>query len=95
MIVPLLKRIGIGVGLATLLVIVVGLFLPRTYTIERSIVITAPQEHIHEFLDNLEQWPRWIPWFKADPDLQITLGSVTMARAIPTRCSCPPESCRG
>ena len=22
-------------------------------------------------------------------------GSVTMARAIPTRCSCPPESCRG
>ena len=22
-------------------------------------------------------------------------GSATIARAIPTRCSCPPESCRG
>ena len=51
--------------------------MPRTYTIERSIVIAAPQERIHELCDNLEQWPRWIPWFKADPDLKITLGDVT------------------
>src|SRR6476659_8090806 len=24
-----------------------------------------------------------------------SVGSVTIARAMPTRCSCPPESCRG
>jgi hypothetical protein len=25
----------------------------------------------------------------------MIVGSVTIARAIATRCSCPPESCRG
>ena len=80
MVIPLLKRLGIGVGLATLLVIVVGLFLPRTYTIERSIVITASQERIHESCDNLDHWPRWSPWCKADPDLKITLGDVTRGK---------------
>ena len=71
------KRVGLGVGLATLLVIAVGLFLPRTYTIERSIVIAAPQNHIHELCGNLEEWPRWTPWFKADPGLEISLGNRT------------------
>ena len=70
----ILKRVGMGVGLATLLVIGVGLFLPRTYTIERSIVITASKQQIHELCADLEQWPRWTPWFKADPGIEITMG---------------------
>ena len=71
------KRVGLGVLLATLVVVVVGLFLPRTYTVERSIVIAAPQATVHEFCEDLEQWPSWTPWFKSDPDLEITLGSRT------------------
>jgi hypothetical protein len=73
----ILKRVGLGVVLATLLVVAVGLFLPRTYTIERSIVIAASPQHIHDLCDDLEQWPRWTPWFKADPGIEITLGNRT------------------
>ncbi|RKZ14527.1 hypothetical protein DRQ50_08830 [bacterium] len=73
----ILKRVGMGVGLATIMIIAVGLFLPRTYTIERSIVITATQQHIHDLCGDLEQWPRWTPWFKADPGIEITMGGLT------------------
>ena len=77
MVLPLLKRIGLGIGLATLLVVGVGLALPREYTISRSIVIDASVDRIHELCDDLEQWPRWTPWFKADPNLEINVGPVT------------------
>ncbi len=77
MLVPVLKRVGLGVGLATLLVVVIGLFLPRNYTISRSVVVDASRERVHELCTNLEEWPRWTPWFRADPDLAITLGDIT------------------
>jgi hypothetical protein len=74
---PILKRIGIGVGLATLLVIVVAMFLPRQYTVSRSVVIDAPLERVHELCSDLERWPSWTPWFRADPGMEITLGGIT------------------
>jgi hypothetical protein len=77
MIGPILRRIGIGVGLATLVFVAVGLFLPRTYTVSRSVVIAAPQARIHELCDDLERWPSWTPWFRSDPGMVITLGAVT------------------
>jgi hypothetical protein len=77
MIKPILKRIGIGVGLATLVVVVVAMFLPRTYTVSRSVVIAAPQERVHALCSDLERWPSWTPWYRADPGMAITLGDVT------------------
>jgi len=74
---PILKRIGIGVGLATLVVIVVSLFLPRTYTVSRSVMIDAPLERVHELCSDLERWPSWTPWFRADPGMEIILGEIT------------------
>jgi len=50
MLAQILKRIAIGVGLATLLVIAVGFVLPRTYTVERSVTIAAEPGHIHRFV---------------------------------------------
>ncbi len=78
MLVPILKRIGIGVAAATLLVVAAGLLLlPRTYGLSRSIVIAAPQDQVHALCEDLEQWPRWAPWFQADPGLAVTTGPVT------------------
>ena len=77
MLVPVLKRVGIGVLAATVIVVGIGLLLPREYTVTRSVVIEAPRERIHALCCDLEQWPRWIPWFRADPGLEITLGDVT------------------
>ena len=77
MVLPILKRIGIGVGAATLLVVAVGLFLPRTWTVGRTVTIDAPTARVHALCDDLEQWPAWTPWFRADPELEITMGAVT------------------
>lgn len=74
---PILKRIGIGIGLATLLVIGVGLALPSSYTISRSVTITASPARIHTFVGDLRQWPEWAPWAKADPSIVVHYGEVT------------------
>lgn len=74
---PILKRIGIGIGLATLLVIVVGFMLPATYTVSRAVIINADPAHIHAFVGDLEQWPAWTPWIKADPTIEVTIGDNT------------------
>ncbi|MFN2369632.1 MAG: SRPBCC family protein [Candidatus Krumholzibacteriia bacterium] len=77
MVVPILKRIGIGIVAATLLVVLVGLFLPRTWTVSRTEVIAAPQERIHALCEDLEQWPAWTPLFSAGPGVEVTMGPVT------------------
>jgi hypothetical protein len=77
MIGPILKRIGIGVLAATVVVLAVGLMLPRDWSVSRSVTIDAPQPRVHALCEDLEQWPAWTPWFKTDPELEITLGAIT------------------
>jgi len=77
MIAAIFKRIGIGVGAATVVVLAVGLVLPRDWAVSRTTTIDAPQPRVFALCDDLAQWPAWTPWFKTDPDLAITLGAVT------------------
>ena len=51
----ILKRIGIGVGAATLLVVAVGFLMPRTYTVERSLVIDASPDRIATEVAGLDE----------------------------------------
>jgi len=74
---PILKRIGIGIGLATVLVIAVGFALPSTYTISRSVTIQSDPTHIHTLVGDLHRWPDWTPWIKADPSIVVTFGDIT------------------
>ena len=74
---PILKRIGIGFVAATVIVFAIGFLLPRTFTISRSVVIKATPEKIHRYTGNLENWPQWTPWFKADPAVKVAYGSMT------------------
>lgn len=74
---PILKRVGIGVGAATLVVVIIGFILPSSYTISRTVTIEADAAHIHTFVGDLEQWGDWTPWVKADPTIVVTLGEKT------------------
>ena len=53
------------------LVVGVGLLLPRPFEISRSVVIAAPPERIHPFLDSFRNWPRWSTFDTADPDIRF------------------------
>lgn len=54
-------------------VVVIGAFLPRTWSVERSRTLRAPPERVQETLEDLRTWDAWTPWSKArDPSVQVT-----------------------
>jgi hypothetical protein len=59
------------VGTVVVLFVGVGLVLPRAFEISRSIVIAAPPEAIHPFLDSFGNWPRWSPFDAEVPGIRF------------------------
>ena len=52
--------------------IVLGLLIPNTYRIERSIVIHAPVNKVFTEVRDLKKWETWGPWKNSDPYIQVT-----------------------
>lgn len=65
---PFLKKLVIALFIFSLLTIIIGFLLPRTYTITRNTTIQAPTDTIYKYLSNFEQWQHWSAWHLADPD---------------------------
>ncbi len=75
-----IKRILANLFVAVLafltLVLLVGLFLPHQYHVERTIDIRARPEVIYADLANLRRWPEWTVWNeRMDPSVQFTYES--------------------
>lgn len=75
--VQILKRIGIGFALATLVVVIGGFMLPKDYSVSRTISISTPPDDIFPLISDLNSWHQWAPWFKADPSLEVVMGPIT------------------
>lgn len=61
-------------GLVTLLLLV-GLFLPRRYRVERSLELAVKPEAVYSHLANLRDWPEWTVWNRnMDPTVQFTFS---------------------
>lgn len=60
--------------LATLFVLlaIYAWFKPKTFQIERTAIINAPPETIHEYLADFRKWADWSPWEELDPGMQRT-----------------------
>ncbi len=69
-----LKFVVALVLLLVVAVVVVGLFLPKKYDVERSITIDAPPEVVFAYLNDLEKWEAWEPFSKSDTTIVTTLG---------------------
>lgn len=54
--------------------VLVGLFLPKGFTIERQVTVEASKERVYDLIGDLEDWPTWGPWQDADASLEITMG---------------------
>lgn len=50
------------VGLFLLLVLVGGLFLPRTWVIEKAVLIHTRPNVLYPIVGNLDQWSQWMTW---------------------------------
>jgi len=79
----ILKIVGIVLLVLAVLVLIAGLFAPKTYHLEKDITINAPREKVWAHVNSLPEMDKWSPWKDADPNVQIsyegqqgTVGSV-------------------
>ncbi len=68
----MLKKVLIGLVAVVALVCIVGLFLPKTYSLSRSIEIEAPPAKVFELVNSFQNWPKWDPWSGRDKTLKHT-----------------------
>jgi len=67
----MLRKLAIAVVAIAVLVVVVGLLLPRRWHVEQSVVINATPARIHPFISNLRSWQEWASWSKElDPQVR-------------------------
>ncbi len=62
----------IFIGLIVLLLIIAAL-MPRTYSIEKTIVISKPVTVVMDHVGNLSFYSKWNPWQQSDPTTQTTV----------------------
>lgn len=61
-------------GIAALLVVGAGFFLPTGFAIERSTLIAAPADRVFNLVVDPREWKRWTVWNRRDPDMEISYG---------------------
>src|SRR3990172_8940809 len=65
-----LKKIGIGLIVLLLILLVISFFLPSKIKVERSIVVKASADTIFKQINNFKNWEQWSPWQNIDPDME-------------------------
>ena len=68
----MLKTLGIVVLLLVGALLAFIATRPDTFHAERSAELGAPPDKVFALIDDLQQWPRWSPWEKLDPNMQKT-----------------------
>lgn len=67
-----LKKIAIWLIVIVLVLGGIGLLLPKTYRVERSVVVKAEPHDVYAQVNTLKKWPEWTAWtMKKYPDMQI------------------------
>ncbi|VAW93511.1 hypothetical protein MNBD_GAMMA22-751 [hydrothermal vent metagenome] len=72
-----LKFSAIFVAILVLIAGIVGFFLPKDYSITRSITINASNDTIHNLVGDLDNWDQWTTWKLDDPSIVIFKGALS------------------
>jgi uncharacterized protein YndB with AHSA1/START domain len=68
----MILRVLIFVASSIALVLIFAATKPKTFRIERSIIIDGPPDRVFALIDNLGNWPRWTPQDREDPSMTRT-----------------------
>ncbi|MXV52968.1 polyketide cyclase [Pedobacter sp. HMF7647] len=69
--------------LKTLLIVIVALiiiffagalFLPKTYSVARSVNINAPDSVVYKNVSDLNLFKKWMPWLKMEPTAKVEIS---------------------
>jgi uncharacterized protein YndB with AHSA1/START domain len=61
----------VAIGSLALLIVGVGLVLPSTFEVQRSIEINAAPEKVYDLVVDTRQWKNWTVWNQRDPAMRI------------------------
>ena len=75
----ILLKVGIGLAVLVLLLVVVAFFLPRRYLVQRSLHIQATAETVYGYTGDLRRWKEWGVWYERDPKMKIEYSEKTDA----------------
>ncbi|MCE9637447.1 MAG: SRPBCC family protein [Planctomycetes bacterium] len=69
----LVKTIAVVLVALAVLFVGIGLFLPRDWNVERSILIRASPDQIHPWVERPSKWNDWFAWeeMKTDPSYKV------------------------
>ncbi|MGH8441444.1 MAG: SRPBCC family protein [Nevskiaceae bacterium] len=67
------NKVAVAIALLIAILAAVGLVLPKTAHVERSIAIDAPPVMVFTVLNGFRQFSKWSPWADIDPDAITTL----------------------
>ncbi len=70
----MLKIIGLVVGLAILVVLILAAVKPDEFRVERRLTMQASPEAIFVLIDDFHRWSQWSPYEKKDPAMQRTFS---------------------
>ena len=70
----ILKIILITVISLIALFFIIGLFLPKTYRVERSIVVNAPDSVVYKNISDFNNFLKWNPWSKMEPSAKVDIS---------------------
>ena len=68
----LLKKALIALGIVLGVLILIGLALPSSVHVERSVVIDAPPSAVFAMVNDIRKFNQWSPWALVDPNTQFT-----------------------
>lgn len=75
----ILKVLGIIILVLAVIIVVGGMFLPKTYTVSRSTVINASDTVVYKNIADFNEFSKWNPWRKMEPTAKIKIsGPVAM-----------------
>ena len=74
MLIKLLKILIKCVLLLLLVLVLIGLILPQSYSVNKTIEINANIEVVKPLVTDFSQWQKWSPWEKVDSSIRFTLG---------------------
>lgn len=62
------KKVLATIAFMFLIFLIVCALLPSNYTVERSVLIQAPDSTVYTQVADFNQWPSWSAWAKRDPE---------------------------
>lgn len=67
----LAKKILLGLAGLIVLLLIIAAFVPRSYTVEREVLINKPKQQVFDYVKTLRNQTNWTTWSKMDPTMKM------------------------